>query len=221
MRNNVFFHCFYGFHVNHHIIIVMFLPFYHKLFKSKMRPKEEEKLQIFFSNFSCSSPITCLFPLCNSSVHSNQRHYQIDFQSFSMKKTFFFVSHWIGDWGRKTLGHWGEFLSTVGFSQFLGQDTYFYPGDVTSAAVVAVVSAIVAAVVAYVEHVELLRSWTETVWLVTRWTMTAERQSSMWWRLPWTESFIPALEFTVDGAPLLMIGTGLDSGNTKQKNSWS
>ena len=105
MRNNVFFHCFYGFHVNHHIIIVMFLPFYHKLFKSKMRPKEEEKLQIFFSNFSCSSPITCLFPLCNSSVHSNQRHYQIDFQSFSMKKTFFFVSHWIGDWGRKTLGH--------------------------------------------------------------------------------------------------------------------
>ena len=96
-----------------------FYLFYHKLFKSKMRPKEEEKLQIFFSNFSCSSPITCLFPLCNSSVHSNQRHYQIDFQSFSIKKTFFFVSHSIGDWGRKTLGHWGEFLSTVGFSQFL------------------------------------------------------------------------------------------------------
>ena len=48
-------------------------------------------------------------------------------------------------------------------------------------------------------------------------TRAKDRQSSKRWRLPWTESLIPALEFIVDGAPLLMIGTGLDSGNKQQK----
>lgn len=40
----------------------------------------------------------------------------------------------------------------------------------------------------------------------------AERHLTRWSKVPpWTEVMIPAREFMVDDAPLLMIGTGFDS----------